>query len=65
MEIFQARYIIFFLVVLIVPAGFSYLAGIERNADYLFFVRAFGIAFFLTVFYYLYMKNSKSSKKAD
>ena len=63
MEILKTRFIIFFLVMLILPAGISYLAGWDRNVDSLFFVRAFGIAFFLTVFYFLWMKNGGDSKK--
>ena len=63
MEILKTRFIIFFLVMLILPAGISYLAGWDRNVDSLFFVRAFGIAFFLTVFYFLWMKNGDSKKK--
>lgn len=57
MKILQSRYFVFFLVVLIFPAGISYLAGWEQTLDYLFFVRAISIAFFLTVFYYLLVKN--------
>lgn len=57
MKILQRRYFIFFLVMLIVPAGISYLAGFDTNVDYLFFLKAFSIAFFLTVLYYLMVKN--------
>ncbi|MEO8795908.1 MAG: hypothetical protein ABI390_10600 [Daejeonella sp.] len=63
MEILQKKYLIFFVVVLILPAGISYLAGWDRNVDYLFYVRAFGIAFFLTVFYFLYNKNTDNQKE--
>jgi len=57
MKILQPRYIIFFLVMLIVPAGISYLAGFDTNVDYLFFLKALSIAFFITVLYYLLIKN--------
>ena len=36
---------------------FSYLAGFDRNLDYLFVLKAFSIAFFITVLYYLLVKN--------
>lgn len=57
MKIQQLRFLIFFLVMLVLPAGFSYLAGFDTQLDYFFFVRAFSIAFCLTVFYYLMLKN--------
>ena len=57
MKILQQRYIIFFLVMLILPAGISYLAGFDTNVNYLFFLKAFSIAFFITVLYYLLVKN--------
>lgn len=57
MKIFQTRYLMFFLVMLIVPAGISYLAGWDRNVDQLFVLKAFAIAFFITVLYYLMVKN--------
>ncbi len=57
MNILQPRYYIFFLVMLILPAAFSYLAGYDRNFDYLFVLKAFSIAFFITVLYYLMVKN--------
>jgi hypothetical protein len=57
MKILQPRYIIFFLVMLILPAGISYLAGFDRNVNYLFFLKALSIAFFITVLYYLLVKN--------
>jgi intracellular septation protein A len=62
MNILQTRYIVFFAVMLIVPAGVSYLAGREQNIDYLFFMRAVSIAFFITVFYYLMVKNNTDKK---
>jgi hypothetical protein len=57
MSILQPRFLIFFLVMLILPAMFSYLAGFDRNLDYLFVLKAFSIAFFITVLYYLLAKN--------
>ena len=63
MKILQPRYIIFFLVMLIVPAGISYLAGFDTNVDYLFFLKALSIAFFITVLYYLLIKNYSERSK--
>jgi len=57
MKILQTRYLIFFLVMLIVPGTVSYFGGWDRNIDYLFFLKAFSIAFFITVLYYLLVKN--------
>lgn len=57
MKIFQFRYLIFFLVVLVVPPAVSYFAGFDTKIDYLFFFKAFSIASFLTVLYYLLVKN--------
>jgi len=57
MKILQVRFLIFFLVMLIVPAAVSYLGGWDRNVDYLFVLKAFSIAFFMTVLYYLMVKN--------
>lgn len=62
MKIFQARYLIFFLVMLIVPAGVSYLGGWDKNVDQLFVLKAFSIAFFITVLYYLMVKNFNEKK---
>ncbi len=63
MKIFQTRYLIFFLVMLIVPAGVAYLGGWDRNVDQLFILKAFSIAFFITVLYYLMVKNFNEKKK--
>jgi hypothetical protein len=57
MKILQARFLIFFLVMLIIPATVSYLGGWDQNVDYLFILKAFSIAFFMTVLYYLMVKN--------
>ncbi|MBC7743568.1 MAG: hypothetical protein H7096_00530 [Flavobacterium sp.] len=57
MNILQTRYYIFFLIMLVLPAAFSYLAGFDRNIDYLFFLKGISIAFFVTVLYYLVVKN--------
>ncbi len=58
MKFLQPRFFIFFLVMLIVPAGISYLAGFDTNLNYLFVLKAVSIAFFLTVLYYLLIKNA-------
>ena len=63
MDILQARYLVFFLVMLIVPAAVSYVGGWDRNVDYLFVLKAFSIAFFITVLYYLLVKNYSERKK--
>jgi hypothetical protein len=63
MKIQQLRFPVFFLVMLVLPAGFSYLAGFDTHLDYFFFVRAFSIAFCLTVFYYLMLKNKAGKIK--
>jgi len=57
MKILQTRYLIFFLVMLIVPGAVSYFGGWDRTFDYLFVLKAFSIAFFITVLYYLLVKN--------
>lgn len=57
MKIFQPRFVFFFFGMLIIPASVSYLAGWDRNVDALFFGRAFAIAFFMTVLYYLIIKR--------
>lgn len=62
-KILQPRYIIFFLVMLILPAGFSYLAGFDTNFNYLFVLKAFSIAFFITVLYFLLVKNYSERTK--
>jgi hypothetical protein len=62
MKILQTRFIIFFIVMLIVPAAVSYLGGWDRNVDYLFVLKAFSIAFFMTVLYYLMVKNYNEKK---
>jgi hypothetical protein len=63
MKIFQTRFLIFFLVMLIVPAAVSYLGGWDQNLDYLFVLKAFSIAFFMTVLYYLMVKNYNEKKR--
>lgn len=63
MKIFQIRYLIFFLVVLIIPPAVSYFAGFDTNVNYLFFLKAFSIACFLTVLYYLLIKNYQERKR--
>lgn len=59
MKLQQPRFLIFFIVMLVLPAAISYLAGFETSFDSFFYIRAFSIAFFLTVFYYLIAKNQK------
>lgn len=63
MKIFQTRYLIFFLLMLIIPAAVSYIGGWDRNIDQLFVLKAFAIAFFITVLYYLLVKNYNERNK--
>lgn len=63
MKIFQTRYMVFFLVMLIVPPAASYYGGFDKNVNYLFFLKAFSIASFLTVLYYLLVKNYSERKR--
>ena len=63
MKIFQPRFLIFFFVVLVVPPVISYLGGWDRTLDYLFFLKAFAIAFFLTVAYYLLVKRQEEKRR--
>ncbi|MFA5245562.1 MAG: hypothetical protein WC380_09690 [Pedobacter sp.] len=63
MKIFQTRYLVFFLVMLIVPPAASYYGGFDKNVNYLFFLKAFSIASFLTVLYYLLVKNYSERKR--
>ena len=62
MKILQPRFIFFFFGMLIIPAGVSYVAGWDRNVDALFFGRAFSIAFFITVLYYLLIKRQEEKR---
>jgi len=48
---------------LIVPGSVSYFGGWDRTLDYLFVLKAFSIAFFITVLYYLLVKNYSERKK--
>lgn len=57
MKIFQLRFLIFFIVMLIIPGLISYLGGFDKNLDGPFILKAFGIASFMTVLYYLILKN--------
>lgn len=63
MNILQTRFLIFFLVMLIIPGLVSYLGGWDKNLDYLFVLKALSIAVFMTVLYYLLVKNYFSRKK--
>jgi hypothetical protein len=63
MKIFQPRFLIFFFVVLVVPPVISYVGGWDRSLDYLFFLKAFAISFFLTVAYYLIIKRQEEKRR--
>lgn len=57
MSIFQTRFLLFFCWVFIIPAATAYFAGWDTSLDYLFFLKAFAIAFLITVAYYMLEKN--------
>lgn len=63
MKILQPRFIVFFVVMLIIPGTISYLGGWDKNLDGLFVLKAFAIASFMTVLYYLLLKNALANKK--
>ncbi|MEJ7694706.1 hypothetical protein [Daejeonella sp.] len=57
MKIYQARFLIFFIVMLIVPGAISYFGRWDTRLDGFFVLKAFSIACFMTVLYYLLLKN--------
>jgi hypothetical protein len=57
MKIYQTRFLFFFLVMLIVPGAISYAGGWDTTVNGLFVLKAFSIACFMTVLYYLLLKN--------
>lgn len=63
MQIYQSRFLIFFLVMLVVPGAISYLGGWDTNLNGLFVLKAFSIACFMTVLYYLLLKNGLGRSK--
>lgn len=63
MKILQPRFLVFFMVMLIVPPLISYIGGWDRTLDYLFFLKAVAIAFFLTVAYYLLVKRQEEKRR--
>lgn len=48
---------------LIVPPLISYIGGWDRTLDYLFFLKAVAVAFFLTVAYYLLIKRQEEKRR--
>ncbi len=62
MKIYQTRFLIFFLVMLIVPGAISYFGGWDATINGLFVLKAFSIACFMTVLYYLLLKNGLGRK---
>ena len=62
MKIYETRFLIFFLVMLVVPGAISYFGGWDTKLDGLFVLRAFSIACFMTVLYYLLLKNGLGTK---
>jgi hypothetical protein len=58
MKIFQRRFVVYFISMLIIPAGIAYLFNLDRNVDLFFFVRAFAIALLLTLLYYILLKRT-------
>jgi len=63
MKILQPRFIIYFLVILILCPAIAYLTGLDRNLNYLFFAKAFAVAFFVTVMYYLMVQRAEAKAK--
>lgn len=63
MDILKPRFLIFFIWVFIIPATVAYVAGWDRSLDYLFFLKAFAIAFIITVAYYMLEKNRHNRSK--
>jgi len=57
MNILQPKFIIFFVWMLIVPAGVAYFGGYDTNLDFLFFMKALGIAWVATIVYFLIEKR--------
>ncbi|MES3016936.1 MAG: hypothetical protein V4721_04115 [Bacteroidota bacterium] len=62
MKIYQTRFLIFFIVMLIVPGAISYYGGWDTKLDGFFVLKAFSIACFMTVLYYLLLKNGLNRK---
>ena len=62
MKIYQTRFLIFFSVMLIVPGTISYYGGYDTNFDGLFVLKAVSIACFMTVLYFLLLKNGFGKK---
>ena len=62
MKILQTRFLIFFMVMLIIPGAISYWGGWDQNLNGLFILKAFAVATFMTVLYYLMLKNYTERK---
>ena len=62
MKIYHTRFLVFFSVMLIVPGAISYYGGYDTNFDGLFVLKAVSIACFMTVLYYLLLKNGLGKK---
>jgi hypothetical protein len=50
------------MVMLIIPGAISFWGGWDQNLDGLFILKAFAIASFMTVLYYLMLKNYTERK---
>ena len=62
MSIYQTRFLVFFLVMLVVPGAISYFGGWDTKLNGLFVLKAFSIACFMTVLYYMLLKNGLSRR---
>lgn len=63
MKITQPKYLFFFAWMCIIPAAIAYFGGWDTTLNYLFFLKAFAIAFFSTVTYYLVEKQMAAKKR--
>lgn len=60
--ILQAKYIVFFVWMMIIPGAIAYIGGWDRTLDYLFFLKAFSIALLSTVVYFILVRRFDERK---
>lgn len=61
-KIWQAKYQVFFIWMLIIPGLIAYLGGWDTQFDYLFLLKAFAIALLSTVIYFILTRNFSGRK---
>jgi len=61
-RILQPKYVFFFVWMLVIPGAIAYFGGWDTTLNYLFFLKAFAIAIFATVAYYLIEKQLAETK---